>query len=67
MISKLATLGPSFTTSKFGTCTNCEETIARNRLVAIPWTPFCIRCQEVVDGGDASVVEPAYQLDFYAA
>ena|SRR5579859_2374157 len=51
----------------FGACTNCEETIARNRLVAVPWTPFCIRCQEVVDRGDTSVVEPAYQLDFNAA
>ena len=51
----------------FGTCTNCEETIGRNRLVAVPWTPFCIRCQEVVDRGDTSVVEPAYQLDFNAA
>jgi len=51
----------------FGACTNCEETIGRNRLVAVPWTPFCIRCQGVVDRGDTSVVEPAYQLDFNAA
>ena len=51
----------------FGTCINCEETIGRNRLVAVPWTAFCIRCQEVVDRGDTSVVEPAYQLVFNAA
>jgi RNA polymerase-binding transcription factor DksA len=23
----------------FGTCTNCDEAIGRNRLVAVPWTP----------------------------
>jgi RNA polymerase-binding transcription factor len=51
----------------FGTCTNCEEAIGRNRLVAVPWTPFCIRCQEIVDRGDTSLVEPVYQLDFNAA
>jgi DnaK suppressor protein len=26
----------------FGTCTNCEETIGRNRLAAVPWTPFAL-------------------------
>jgi DnaK suppressor protein len=51
----------------FDTCTNCEETIGRNRLVAVPWARFCIRCQETVDGGDTSAVEPAYQPDFNVA
>ena len=51
----------------FGTCTNCEETIGRNRLVAVPWTPFCIRCQEAVDCGDARNTEPSYELDVSAA
>ena len=51
----------------FGTCANCEETIGRNRLVAVPWTRFCIRCQEAVDRGDTGVIEPSYQLDVNAA
>ena len=51
----------------FGTCTNCEEAIGRNRLVAVPWTPFCIRCQEGVDRGDTTIIETAYQLDVNAA
>ncbi len=51
----------------FGTCTNCEEAIGRNRLVAVPWTPFCIRCQEAVDRGDTTLIEPVYQLDVNAA
>jgi len=50
----------------FGTCTNCKETIGQNRLVAVPWTPFCIRCQEAVDCGDTAIIEPSYQLDFNA-
>jgi DnaK suppressor protein len=51
----------------FGACSNCEEAIGRNRLVAVPWTPFCIRCQEVVDRDDTTIVEPAYPLDVNAA
>jgi DnaK suppressor protein len=56
-----------FENGTFGTCTNCEETIGRNRLVAVPWTPFCIRCQEAVDCGDTRIIEPPYQLDVNAA
>jgi DnaK suppressor protein len=51
----------------FGTCTNCEGTIGRNRLVAVPWTPFCIRCQEAVDRGDTRMMEPSYELDVHVA
>ena len=51
----------------FGTCTNCEETIGRNRLGAVPWTPFCIRCQEAVDRGETTIIEPPYQLAVHAA
>jgi DnaK suppressor protein len=51
----------------FGTCANCEETIGRNRLVAVPWTAFCIRCQEAVDRGDTRIIEPSYQLAVNAA
>ena len=51
----------------FGSCTNCEETIGRNRLEAVPWTPFCIRCQETADRGDTSITEFAFQLEVDAA
>src|SRR5271156_3270841 len=33
----------------FGACLHCEEEISRRRLEALPWTPFCIRCQEGAD------------------
>ena len=39
----------------FGTCAHCGNDIARRRLEAVPWTPFCIRCQEAADLGEESV------------
>jgi DnaK suppressor protein len=33
----------------FGTCQGCDEDIHTKRLAAVPWAPFCIRCQEAVD------------------
>ena len=35
----------------FGTCTNCGNTIGEKRLSAVPWTPFCIDCQELQEKG----------------
>src|SRR5207237_10537598 len=33
----------------YGVCPQCEEEIGPNRLKAIPWAEFCIRCQEQAD------------------
>jgi DnaK suppressor protein len=33
----------------FGVCLQCEEDISPKRLAAVPWTAFCIRCQEIAD------------------
>src|SRR4051794_23760483 len=33
----------------FGICIHCEEEISPKRLAAVPWAPFCIRCQEQAD------------------
>jgi DnaK suppressor protein len=33
----------------FGICAGCEEPINLKRLTAVPWTSFCIACQEVAD------------------
>jgi RNA polymerase-binding transcription factor DksA len=30
----------------YGRCVNCGEAIARPRLDALPYTPYCIRCEE---------------------
>ena len=33
----------------YGTCMHCEEEINPRRLAAVPWTQYCIRCQEIAD------------------
>ncbi len=33
----------------YGTCMHCEEDISPKRLNAVPWTSYCIRCQEMAD------------------
>lgn len=30
----------------FGQCLSCGNEISLGRLEALPWTPYCIRCQE---------------------
>ncbi|MEA2464664.1 MAG: DnaK suppressor protein [Acidobacteriota bacterium] len=35
----------------YGTCTNCNTVIGEKRLQAVPWTPFCIDCQELQEKG----------------
>lgn len=36
----------------FGTCVHCETTIGPARLNALPWTPYCIECQEKIEKGE---------------
>jgi DnaK suppressor protein len=33
----------------FGTCTDCESAISPKRLVAVPWAPRCIQCEDAAD------------------
>jgi DnaK suppressor protein len=33
----------------YGVCLHCDEDIKPKRLDAVPWTKFCIRCQEAAD------------------
>src|SRR5919206_3286260 len=33
----------------FGVCLHCEQDISAKRLAAVPWTAFCIQCQEIAD------------------
>ena len=41
----------------FGTCVHCGIEISKRRLAAVPWTPFCITCQEAADRGEERVLE----------
>ncbi len=31
---------------EYGICEECEEPISAKRLTAVPWTRYCLRCQE---------------------
>ncbi|HEX2163400.1 MAG TPA: TraR/DksA family transcriptional regulator [Thermoanaerobaculia bacterium] len=35
----------------YGRCTNCGTEIAEKRLEAVPWTRYCIDCQELAEQG----------------
>jgi DnaK suppressor protein len=35
----------------FGECLHCGQEIGEKRLEALPWTPYCIACQEKVETG----------------
>ncbi|HLN00921.1 MAG TPA: TraR/DksA family transcriptional regulator [Bryobacteraceae bacterium] len=41
----------------FGTCLHCEEEISSKRLNALPWAPYCIRCQEAADRNEFQAAE----------
>ncbi len=44
----------------FGECLHCGTVIGEKRLEAVPWTLFCIACQEKVENGEiASPVRAA--------
>jgi DnaK suppressor protein len=51
----------------FGSCAHCDQDISQRRLQAVPWTPFCVRCQEAADRGDESVLESVEPAFFDAA
>ena len=36
----------------YGECLNCGKTIGFKRLEALPWTPYCIDCQEKIENGE---------------
>src|SRR5215216_5197118 len=39
------------TEGSYGECINCGEDIQPKRLDAIPWAPYCIKCQELHEQG----------------
>jgi DnaK suppressor protein len=36
----------------YGECLQCGTTIGAKRLEALPWTPYCIECQEKIENGE---------------
>jgi len=41
----------------YGVCLHCEEDISAKRLNAVPWTAYCIKCQEAADRHEFETVE----------
>jgi DnaK suppressor protein len=40
----------------YGECIACGNTIGEKRLEALPWTPYCIECQEKIEKGQLEPV-----------
>ena len=41
----------------YGDCLHCEAEINRKRLAAVPWTAYCIQCQEAADRHEFETTE----------
>ena len=50
----------------YGVCMHCEEDIKIKRLDAVPWTKYCIKCQEAADRHEFEV-ESSDSLELLAA
>jgi DnaK suppressor protein len=46
----------------YGICLHCEEEIKPKRLEAVPWTLYCIRCQEAADRNEFESPESLDEL-----
>jgi|SRR5579863_647454 DnaK suppressor protein len=51
----------------FGVCLHCEEDISPKRLAAVPFTAFCIVCQEIADRNQYDGAEAPDELLITAA
>jgi DnaK suppressor protein len=38
----------------FGDCVRCSQQIGPKRIDALPWTPYCIQCQELIERGEGT-------------
>ena len=51
----------------YGVCLHCDEDIKPKRLDAVPWTKYCIKCQEAADRHEFEANETADDLLLNAA
>ncbi len=43
--------------SEYGDCINCGEQVQEKRLEAVPWTRYCLKCQDLQERGLLNVDE----------
>ena len=41
----------------YGVCVKCDEVIPAKRIAAVPWTAFCLSCQEQMDATPSAAEE----------
>ena len=51
----------------FGVCVHCEEEISPKRIEAVPWTAYCIDCQEQADKAQSEGQESLEEMLINAA
>ena len=39
----------------YGICLHCEGAISPKRITALPWTAFCLECQEKIDRSEIEI------------
>jgi DnaK suppressor protein len=42
---------------EYGECVNCGEPVSEKRLDAVPWTRYCLKCQDLQERGLLNVDE----------
>lgn len=47
----------------YGVCLRCDQTISTARLNAVPWTSFCIKCQQELDEEGVSAHD--FNLEYF--
>jgi len=51
----------------FGVCLHCDQDISPKRIAAVPWTAYCIQCQEAADRSQVDSSESFDELLVNAA
>jgi RNA polymerase-binding transcription factor len=46
----------------YGVCLHCDEDISPKRLNAVPWTAYCLKCQEAADRHEFEANESLNEL-----
>ncbi len=46
----------------YGVCGVCDGPVGIRRLNALPWAPFCVKCQSAMESGDLCVSHSPLQL-----